>query len=229
MRRPCSSLLLSLAVLSSAAASSRAAPLTVSGPGLVPCAQGRCVDLSWNWEQQDYQAPPADEATIVLPIPDPAEWILSSGSIRSGGPASFYGYFHPEDFYRFDGAAGSASVYYQTFGTDGTLLTENSGGLSAFCPGPDDRTDPMRCGDGNGLFPTSDYYYPTVDDASVQGLLTLRYDFNVIWDIEPISQGYNPAWSGSIHLVYSAIPEPSTGLLVIAGLLGLGIRRRVSV
>jgi len=62
---------------------------TQSGPGLTPCAQGLCLELHWEWSGNTME--PTGETSVDLPTPDPAQWVLSSGSMSSGGSASVTG------------------------------------------------------------------------------------------------------------------------------------------
>ena len=72
------------------------------------------------------------------------------------------------------------------------------------------------------------HYTPSVGDPSLLGPLTARYTISPNWYKEPVSQSFTLDASIGIQLTYSPIPEPSTGLLVIAGLLCLGGWRRLN-
>jgi hypothetical protein len=196
------------------------AALIFSGPGLAPCGPNQCVDVSWTWEESPVG--PTGSSPLVLPMPDPEQWVLSSGTMSSSGDGSFYALFHTEDV---PGWGGSVVYHFEGLGSDGALLIERSLPLTAVCR--EDHSQPtITCGDGNGMSEGIPIYYATANDPSFQGPLTIRYDFSRNLYAEPISDYSRFYWSGGVHLVYTAVPEPSTGLLVIAGLLGLAVQRR---
>ena len=224
MPRLCSSLLLSFAVLSSAAAPGLAAPFTFSGPVLAPCAEGQCMDLNWDWDtSEDHLSTTVDQAVVDLPRPDPSQWMFTSGSIHvSPGAAGVIWYFNADDFREHE-FAGNTGLRLEVIGANTSVLARTLAGITAICWAVQDSESTRVCRNGNGFGGSN---YPIVDESAVLGQLTFRYDHDPDYYKQPLSEEYWIAWGGSIHLVYSAIPEPSTGLLVIAGLLGFGVRRR---
>jgi PEP-CTERM motif-containing protein len=85
--------------------------------------------------------------------------------------------------------------------------------------------DFTHCSDGDTM--NTDYYIASVGDPSLLGPLTLRYGFEVNWITPPISESFLVNWLTDFQLVYSPVPEPGTGLLTLAGLLGLAGWRRL--
>jgi hypothetical protein len=204
-----------------------ATPLTFSGPGLAPCPEGQCVDLSWTWDTgNDSLSDPADEVAVTLPSPDAGEWLLTSGVIHTSPTSlSFDWYFDPEDFQQYH-SAGFASPRLEVVGSDGSILTVNSTGLTAFCAPDEVSQVTRRCGDGNGT--SSSNYYPTVGDPALLGPLTFRYDFYPAPYKQPLSEVYRIGSSGSIHLVYTAVvPEPGGAAILATGLLVLAAARKL--
>jgi hypothetical protein len=80
------------------------------------------------------------------------------------------------------------------------------------------------CGDSNALG-GPDHDVVARSDAFL-GPLTLRYEFDRDLEIDPQSEGFGVFFGGAAHLIYSLVPEPGTGLLVMTGLLGLAWRQR---
>jgi hypothetical protein len=217
--------LVALAVLLSGLVVSPGQALTLitSGTGLVPCAEGQCLDFSWRWHGST--ADPAGETTLVLPVPDSRDWFLSGGSISTfGDTVAFSGTFdrralvgHPP------GAShGNSTASLRTTGADGALLTEHSIGLSAFCPPGD--TSPVICGDANAAGIAR--YSPIPGDRSLLAPLTLSYDFAPVWRTQPLSQEFLIDFGGRAQLVYAPIPEPGAALIMAVGLFAIAAASR---
>jgi hypothetical protein len=202
---------------------SQALTLTTSGSGLTSCGDALCLDLSWQWSGAT--SDPAGETTLILPVADPDEWSLSGGLISTvGDTVSFSGTFDRSDLANDPPGSshGHSTARFWTRGADGTLLTENSTGLSAFCePGV---TSQVTCGDGNGT--NFSFYAPIPGDAFRLGSLTLSYDFAPEWRTEPLDQEFRIDFRGSTHLVYTSVPEPGAALILAVGLLTVAVTRR---
>jgi hypothetical protein len=108
---------------SQAASAIEMPPLTFteSGLGLAPCAEGLCLDLLWVWS--GWTSDRSGEITLSPPTPDPMEWMLLSGSIRSYGSTSALAAFQPGDLnpHQF---AGSVYQRDELFGQNGSSLTK---------------------------------------------------------------------------------------------------------
>jgi len=106
-------------------------------------------------------------------------------------------------------------------GAGDVLLARSFNGVFPVCPGP----SPTVCSDGDGLHPDS--YLASAGDPSFLGPLTFRYEFAPDWNKDPVSESFRLLGGIGLELTYSAVPEPGTAVLVIAGLLGLGGWRRM--
>jgi hypothetical protein len=208
-----------LVIVGLSGAPSEAEPLTFtqSGPGLTTCPEGLCLDLTWRWTGDAPNL--SDEITLSLPTPDPGQWILLGGSIHSFGSMSATGVFQPGDLmpYHF---AGSVAQTNELFDQNGNSLTKI--GWIVF---PECGEDGTVCSDGDQM-PTDDYTAIT-DDPSLLGPLTVRYQITPNWNATPNSESHFVNWLTDFHLVYSSVPEPSTALLLVTGLLGYARWRRL--
>jgi hypothetical protein len=221
--------------LSLIAAPSYAVTLTTEG-GMAPCGEQMCVDVEWSWlgDLQFHGEPnPSAEATLVLPLPDTASWELSSGSVtNTGGSVAFEGWFDPlgiEQFWAERGhvTIGQITSEFLVQGANGGTLAKVWGfPMLAYCqPEEPPFPDPTRCSDNYGTA-VSFNYTAVPGDPAFDGPLTLRYDYHTDLALEPLSATYRVEYFGAVHLIYNPVPEPSTGLLVMTGLLGLADRQR---
>ena len=56
--------------------------------------------------------------------------------------------------------------------------------------------------------------------------ITINYSFDRDLTVLPQSELLGAWFGGEIHLTYSPVPKPSTGVLLMTGLLGLAYRQR---
>ncbi len=214
-------------------APSYALTLSTSGPGLAPCGDQMCVDVNWDWS--GYTTDSSGQIAVVLPMPDPEVWGLTSGSLSTFplSTASYRGWFDALEVVQLTippsdpTLVGWVDVEYLVLGANGGTLISNFGTLPINCWGSSSAGDAaIPCTEYDHLF-GYDYSVVPGDEAFLDPL-TLRYDFDRSHlRIVPLSEEFYVGLGGSAHLVYeSIIPEPSTRLLVMTGLLGLAYRQR---
>jgi hypothetical protein len=154
---------------------------------------------------------------LTLPAPGP-NWQLTSGTLSGNGHANFAAIFPSTGFEFF---AGTVVEEHLLFGANGVQLGRSfSPAMLIQCDEPR-----ITCNDQNPMVPYE--YVVASGDGALSGPLTIRYNFDPDWvSIEPTSISATVDFYGEAHLVYSPIPEPGTGLLVMAGLLALAYRQR---
>jgi PEP-CTERM motif len=221
-------LLVSLQALSClVAAPSYALNLTTTGPALTQCGDQMCVDLDWFVEVDTANGDAkAGEAILDLPRLNPSAWQLTSGYISGISAGGNYWGWYDAIYPPFTPNVVTPVGYL--IGADGARMMDWLVGLGVWClsNGTFPVGPPVVCGDGNAGSSGGTYTAVTSDPA-FDGPLTVRYEYiGEPQTLDPFQESYWFSFGAQLHLEYSPVPEPSTGLLVMAGLLGLAYRKR---
>jgi hypothetical protein len=104
-------------------------------------------------------------------------------------------------------------------------------GLGGYCQNDGDELigPPYVCGDSNVGSGFPEEHEIVADDPAFGGPLTFKWEFvylNGPPTLDPYQEYYRFGVRAWVHLDYAPIPEPSTALLVMTGLLGLAYRQR---
>ena len=200
------------------------------------CGNDRlCYSTGWLTLTTTYDLPTLNEWTTIsqdwtiTPIqpPDPENW-------RFAIAAAF---FHDSATTRFvyanSGAFGSASlVSAALIDSTGRVLLNTSRYLEPFCEvAPDGPfSDSWQCRNGDSMEARAyfgEYPDPDFDPnlPSLDGPITIRLQWSVYTSEPPVFSELNV---NSVMFTYSyaAVPEPTTGLLLMTGLLGLAYQQR---
>jgi hypothetical protein len=190
---------------------------------MAPCGEQMCVDIVWYVKATNELS---GEATLALPLPDQSAWQLTAGGYMTAwiGGVSYWGTYDTTYPVTFNTIVG---IKANVAGANGQELLHVDGAIGYICwntpPFP-----PVVCGDSVTFPGAYDSPYAAIaDDPAFAGPLTIRYAFDKTnLGMQPLSETSRFELEGNIHLAYSPVPEPSTGLLVMAGLLGLAYRQR---
>jgi len=205
----------------------------------IPVVESSCGDPMLGWRcfgtgtyylTTTFDQPDADwTITPILPD-DPENWRLINVA------AGFLGDLTYTFVFPTPGLTNSAWLDESSFiDSEGrTFFTASKLLEEAFCSeetaGP--YTGKWVCGEGNtieagasfgetpyGIFPLLDPTLPSLD-----GPITIHVDWRILGtDVPEASQLNVPA---AFYYIFEPVPEPSTGLLVMAGILGLAYQQR---